>query len=61
MGAILFLIYIAAGYWAADQTIYANKILIGTTTSIFIRKFALALMFGWALIPIALIKVFLSR
>jgi hypothetical protein len=58
---ILGLIYIAAGYWAAGRTIYADKIMIGTMQAIFFRKLALGLMFGWILIPWALIKVFIGR
>ncbi len=61
MGTILILVYLAAGYWATGQTIYANKILIGTSMSIFMRKFVLALMLGWLLIPIAIIKQLVSK
>ncbi len=59
--AILFLIYLAVGYWAVGRTVYANKILIGTTSAIFFKKFAIALMFGWIVIPWALIKMFTGR
>ena len=58
---ILGLIYIAAGYWAAGRTNYADKILIGTMQTIFFRKLVLGLMFGWILIPWALIRVFTGR
>jgi hypothetical protein len=59
--AILFLIYLAVGYWAVGRTVYANKILIGTTSAIFFTKFAIVLMFGWIVIPWALIKMFTGR
>lgn len=36
--AILFFVYMAFGYWATGKTIYANKVLIGTGTAIFMRK-----------------------
>ena len=58
---ILALIYWVAGYWAAGQTIYADKILIGTMQSIFLRKAITGLLFGWILIPWALIRVFTGR
>ena len=58
---ILALIYIAAGYWAAGRTIYADKIMIGTMQSIFTRKLVTGFLFGWALIPWALIRVFTGR
>lgn len=58
---ILFFIYMALGYWATKRTIYANKILIGTETSIFMRRVMWGTLFGCILIPIAAIKVFLER
>ena len=58
---ILALIYIAAGYWAAGRTIYADKIMIGTMQSIFTRKLVTGFLFGWVLIPWALIKSFTGK
>lgn len=54
---ILLLIYFAAGYWATGHTIYANKVLIGTSSAIFRKKGLMALLLGWLLIPWAIIKV----
>lgn len=55
MATILVLIYMGAGYWATGHTIYRNKILIGTSNSIFGKKLAIGTLFGWALIPAAFI------
>lgn len=53
---VILIIYWVAGYWAAGQTIYANKVVIysGNTFA------ALGLFFGWILIPVAIIKRFIS-
>lgn len=51
----LILIYVAAGYWASGRTIYANKILIGTSSAIFRKKVFTAFFLGWLLIPWAII------
>jgi hypothetical protein len=56
LGAILFFIYVGAGYWATGQTIYANKIIIAAPGQLSLRKTAYGMMFGWILIPVALIK-----
>lgn len=53
---VLFIIYLILGYWAAGKTIYSNYIMIGTLNSIVCKKIAVGMMFGWILIPIAIIK-----
>lgn len=58
---ILLLIYVAAGYWAANRTLYANKILFGSWNAIVFQKICAALFLGWLLIPIALIRVIFGR
>jgi hypothetical protein len=58
---ILALIYVVAGYWASVRTIYADKILIGTMQLIFTRKLVTGFLFGWLLIPWALIRRFTGR
>ena len=59
METILVLVYIVAGWWAANRTIFANYAMFGTWNSIVLMKLFAALFLGWILIPIALIKVFL--
>lgn len=58
---ILFIIYWALGYWATGKTIYANRILIGTAQGIFLQRAMWGMLGGWILIPIALIKIFLTK
>ncbi len=53
---ILVIIYMVLGYWATGKTIYANSVLIGTWTGIFIRRFIMGTLLGWVLIPVALFK-----
>lgn len=56
MALILLIVYGAAGYWAAGQTIYANKIRIGTWMQLFCNRFLVGFTLGWILIPIAIFK-----
>ena len=60
-GAIFLISYFALGYWSVGQTIYANKILIGRIGDMWISQFLIGAMFGWILIPVALIKRWLFR
>lgn len=60
MGTAIIIIYWIAGYWAVGQTIYANKVVIYSGNTFFVRKAALGLFFGWILIPVAIIKHFIS-
>ncbi len=52
----MFLLYAALGYWAAGKTVYADKVLIGTSSAIVSRKLGTGIALGWILIPIAIIK-----
>ena len=54
--SILFLLYAALGYWATGVTIYANKIVIHAFGELFMQRLILGVLFGWILIPVALIK-----
>lgn len=58
---ILLSVYVTLGWWAANRTVYANKITIGTWNALVLQKFTVAFLLGWLLIPIALIKVLLGR
>lgn len=58
---ILFLLYAALGYWATGVTIYANKIVIHAFGELFMQRLILGVLFGWILIPVALIKSIFSR
>lgn len=58
---LIILLYIVLGYWSTGVTIYANSIIIGTSEGIFVKRCTMGAILGWALIPIALIKTFISR
>jgi len=59
--AVLFIAYMVAGYWATGQTVYYNKIVIHQFGHLFFAKVALALIFGWVLIPAAFIMRWLRN
>jgi hypothetical protein len=62
MEAILIILYLVLGYWSTGKTVFANHIMIGTASGIFAKKFWVGLLFGWALIPVAIIKsIFFGR
>ena len=61
LDTILFIVYISAGWWAANQLIFNNRIMIGDWFSITLKKFMCAFVLGWILIPIALIKSRLEK
>ena len=61
MESIITIIYMVAGYWAVGQTIYANKVVIYTGNTFFLKKVALGFMLGWILIPVAVIKKIFIR
>ncbi len=58
---IIFVIYMIAGYIAANKTIYANKIMIGSWNAIFIQKVIFGTLLGWILIPVAIIKAIFGK
>lgn len=53
--------YIILGYWAVGRTIFKNYIMVGTFTSIIIRKVIVGFFLGWILIPIAIISTFIEK
>lgn len=55
------ILYVIAGYWAVGQTIYANKIRVGTWSSLFLQRLILGIFLGIVLIPIAVIKIIFFR
>ena len=59
---MIFILYLAAGYWAVGKTLWANRVIIEFKLgAAFIQRLVLGACFGWALIPIALIKVIFFR
>lgn len=60
--AILLVVYVVAGIWAVNKVFYENKVVIYSDGfQFFMKKLAYALILGWALIPIAIIKTIFSR
>ena len=56
METIIIIAYAVLGYWATGQTIYANKIRIGTANNLFIQRLIMGCLLGIVLIPIAIIR-----
>lgn len=54
---MLMIIYLLLGYWAVGRTIWANKVMIGTSGAIFLNRVFYALFLGWILIPWAILKL----
>lgn len=62
MGAIIIVLYTWAGYWAINKVLYEGKIVFYSSTFDYVtKKIVLALFFGWAFIPIALLKKMFSK
>ena len=61
MEMVITLIYWVAGYWATGRTIYANKVVFYTGNALFLRRAVWGLVFGWVLIPWAIIKMVVSK
>ena len=53
---VVVILYLVLAYWAVGKVLYEDKILIGTAMGIFSKKMAIALLIGWLLIPIAMLK-----
>lgn len=58
---VLIIIYLALGYWAYGY-VNSNKVYIYSSGLTMIsKKLAMALMLGWLLIPIAILKMIFGR
>lgn len=55
------ILYWIIGYWAVGKTIYANRIILGSWNQIVIQRMVWALILGWLLIPIAILKVLIMK
>ena len=51
-----FIVYCLAGYWAVNRTIYANYVMYGDLSTIFMRKVIVDVLAGPVCIPLAIIK-----
>ena len=61
MEMFVFIVYGALAYWAGGQTIYANKIQIGTMKNIFLNRLVVGILLGVILIPVAILKKLFSH
>jgi len=56
------ILYIILSYWAAGKVLYSNKIVIYSSFgTFFCKKLIIGLVFGWALIPIAILKTIFGK
>lgn len=55
MEIILFIVYALASWWAFG-VLFEGTTLFGTMQSVFTMKWLMPVVFGWILIPIAIIK-----
>ena len=53
---LIFILYLAAGYWAAGVVLFENKIVIHSFGALFLKKATLGFIAGIVLIPLAIIK-----
>lgn len=56
ISAVFGISYFVLGYWSVGQTVYANKVIIGRIGDMWIQRFLIGALFGWILIPVALLK-----
>lgn len=62
MDGILTVAYLVLSYMAVNKVWYSRHTYIVTSESaFFIKKLAVGLVFGWILIPVALIMTIFSR
>lgn len=61
MEIVLVIVYAVLSYWAAGQTIYANKIRIGTFNNLFLNRLIIGCLLGIVLIPIAIIRKIINK
>ena len=54
-------VYLVLGYWSTGKTIYRNYILIGAPGDIFMKRLIMGFIFGWALIPVAIVMKIFGR
>jgi hypothetical protein len=61
MEMVVFIVYCVLSYWAVGQTIFANKIQIGSMKDVFLTRFVLGVLLGLILIPVAILKKLCSH
>lgn len=58
---LLIVLYIILSYWAAGEVIYSNKIIMHRFGMYFVQRLCYGLFLGIFLIPIAIIKIIMTK
>lgn len=59
---ILLIVYVVAGWWAVNKVWFSrHTYIVGDSAKFYTVKFAVALFFGWILIPIAIVMTVLGK
>lgn len=59
---ILIIVYIVAGWWAINKVWFSKRVyLVSNAPNFYVRKFILALFFGWLAIPVAVIMTIIEK
>lgn len=62
METVIGIIYLVAGYWAANKVLYEGKVVVYSSAfTHYMKKFVTGLAFGWILIPVAIVKCILQK
>ena len=61
METVLLIIYAAASYWATNKVLYEGKVVFYSSAYVHYMKNFNRMMFGWILIPIAILKCIFSN
>mgnify|MGYP003316556746 CR=1 FL=1 len=56
MDALLIIVYVVLGYWAAGVCFYENKIVFHAFGELFMKKLILGIFLGIVIIPVAFLK-----
>lgn len=56
MELLLIILYVILGYWAVGKTIYSKTIFLGNLKDMFLTRFILGALFGFVLIPVAIVR-----
>lgn len=57
METVILIIYAVASYWATNKVLYEGKVVFYSSAYVhYMKKFLIGMMFGWILIPIAILK-----
>ena len=62
MQTVILIIYVAAGWWAANKVWYSKRVyLVHDNTRFYMGKLMFAFFGGWILIPIAIVMTVLGK